>query len=113
MPHETLVTLKEYVEARLESIEKAAEVAYRAMEKRLEGMNEFRGQIKDQASTFITKVEFKAYLDKIDGDIRVLREFKSALEGKASQSSVNVALLLSGIGILIALAGLLIKISGN
>lgn len=113
MPHETLVTLKEYFDVRLSALDRASDVAYRAMEKRLESMNEFRSQMKDQAGSFITKAEFRVYLDKIDGDIRVLREYKSTLEGKASQSSVVISLLLAGAGLILSIASLLVKVYGN
>lgn len=69
--------------ARLEEIliasDKAVELsketmklAVAAMDKRLEGMNEFRSTLKDQTSTFITRVEFDktvAFQNKIMGAI--------------------------------------------
>jgi len=65
----TVVGLKEYVDMRfsesekakdnaLHSIEIARREAQTAMEKRLEGMNEFRDQLRDQATRFITREEY-------------------------------------------------------
>ena len=46
------------VAAALESAEKAVVKAETAAEKRFEGVNEFRGQLQDQAATFISRTEF-------------------------------------------------------
>jgi uncharacterized DUF497 family protein len=45
------------VQAALESAEKAAALARTAAEKRFEAVNEFRGQLSDQAATFISRSE--------------------------------------------------------
>jgi len=58
------------VQAALESAEKAVTKAENAAEKRFEGVNEFRAQLNDQASTFIARNEYsaqyKAISDKLD-----------------------------------------------
>ena len=46
-------------------------------------------------------------LDDMSLDIRDLQLSKATLEGKANQSSVHVAYLISGIGIILAVMGLL------
>lgn len=43
-----------------------------ATEKRLEGVNEFRGQLKDQAGTFVTRAEMWGYFVGSVGVIGVL-----------------------------------------
>ncbi len=48
---------KESVAAAMAASEKAINKADSAIEKRLESVNEFRSQLKDQASTFITRNE--------------------------------------------------------
>ena len=85
----------------------SAEVSSAMLEKRLESMNEFRTQLKDQAGTFFTRNEHEVYMTSVDKDLRMLRESKATLEGKASQSSVNVALIISFVGIALALASML------
>jgi hypothetical protein len=81
----------------------STEVSAAMLEKRLESMNEFRAQLKDQAGTFFTRNEHDAYGTSVEKDLRVFREFKANLEGKASQTAVNIALLVSVIGIVISL----------
>ncbi len=130
------VSLKEYIEKRLEaiendiieikawqhrimdketfkvefnSLERATQIAAANLEKRLEGMNEFRQQIKDQTGTFVTRVEHGAVIDRFDGDIKSLRESRAMLEGKASQTTALGAVLLSGLGLLLAIVGILLR----
>jgi hypothetical protein len=84
----------------------ASEVSAAMLEKRLESMNEFRLQLKDQAGTFFTKSEHAVFMTSVEKDLRVLRESKANLEGKASQSAVNVALIVSLLGLALSLIGL-------
>jgi gamma-glutamyl:cysteine ligase YbdK (ATP-grasp superfamily) len=127
-----VVTLRDYIEARLTSIDKATDLAYQKMEIRLANMNEFRSALSDQTSRFITrvesqaardsiKVELKVEMEKIKADLKeelsevcsdveVLRDFKSTMEGKASQHSVNVALVLGLIGAGVGVLSMLLAI---
>jgi hypothetical protein len=115
------VTLKEYVEARIDAmyhnfevriqaLEKATTIASESMEKRLEGMNEFRSQLKDQSLTFFTRQEHILYKEAIDNDIRSLRESRANQEGKASQQSVIIAFALTGISLMIGSLSFLLAI---
>ena len=45
------------IDIRYEAIQDATELARKAMEKRLDGMNEFRDTLKDQAGKFVTRSE--------------------------------------------------------
>jgi hypothetical protein len=98
------VTLKDYFEMRIAALEKATEVSAAQLERRLEGMNEFRAQLKDQAAGFFPRSEHEIYTKKVDDDIRLLRESKAMLEGKASQLSVNITLFVAVIGIIVSIA---------
>jgi hypothetical protein len=98
------------LEERIRASDKALEVANASMQERLAGMNEFRAQLKDQASRFANRDEVDLKLDPIVKDIRELREFKSLLTGKADQHSVNMALVTSIVGIVVAITSLIINI---
>jgi hypothetical protein len=79
------------------------------MERRLEGMNEFRDQLRDQAARFVTREEAAIIHERFVEDIRSLRESRAELQGKASMLSVVIAI---GIGIasaFLAILGLLMK----
>ena len=64
MTKDELITLREFLEARLEHIEEKTRLATAALDKRLEGMNEFRDTLKDQASRFVTRTDLEVILEK-------------------------------------------------
>ncbi len=118
------VTLKEYLDERFKSLELqiesqsrlqnqhnilnelAIKTAKENTDTRLAQMNEFREQMKDERSLYATRESVSASA----GEIAALREWKSNLEGKASQSSVNTVLVISIISILIGIAGIILGI---
>jgi vacuolar-type H+-ATPase subunit I/STV1 len=76
-------------------------VAYNAsLDKRLETMNEFREALKDQATHFMNKEDSNQRWARNDEDIRMLRESKALLEGKASQNAVNIATIIGIVAII-------------
>ena len=79
------------------------------MQKRLDGMNEFRDTLKDQASRFVTRDEMAIKLDLINEQLKVLQYYKAQLEGKASQTQANIILLISILGLALSVASLLSK----
>lgn len=70
------ISLRDYVEARIDALEKATTIAKEAMEGRLAGMNEFRDTLKDQASRFFTRQEME---DKI----KVIDELRNTLKDQS------------------------------
>lgn len=103
--------LKNYMDVKFNSIEKSTCLAQDNLNARLESMNEFRSSLKDQTAHYITRIEHEALISKYDSDIRVLREANAKNDGKASQQSVTLAYLISFIGIVIGLVGLIIKLT--
>lgn len=115
--HEDGVSLKEYFEARFDAMDKALKLAQEANESRLEGMNEFRKAMSDQAGHFVTRMEadtaknlmraeIQSELSDICADVKLLQKSQNIAEGKASQSSVIIVFIISAIGIGISLCGL-------
>ena len=107
---------KEYVDTRFSESEKANVLQSQALNMRLEAMNEFRASMEDQSSKYQTCAESDAKFLSVEKDVRILRESKASLEGKASQFSVNIALLLSIVGVMgmcfstvLAIIGLLLN----
>ena len=126
MPDSDLhIPLKEYVDTRLaaqekifetkiEAYEKALKLALDARDKaldlsrdnlavRLETMNHIRGQLAEQASTFLTTKVFQVYVEKIELQINLLMAAMHRTEGKASVSSVYIAWVIGVVAILINL----------
>ena len=81
----------------------SSEVSAAMLEKRLESMNEFRLQLKDQAGTFFTRQEHGLYVTSVEKDLRMLRESKATLEGKATSLSVNISTTIAIIGVILAI----------
>ena len=115
------IWLKEYFEARLAALEKAIETARVGMEKRLDGMNEFRDALKDQSARSPTREEVERRIDVVDAnlcssvealekDIKELMKFKNQLEGVASQKDVNSARIIAYVGLAIALFNLISRL---
>jgi len=95
------------VMVKLEEAEKALNMARQTLERRLEGMNEFRAQLKEQAGTFIIRSEFMATMERWDREIKNLNRAKDLVEGKASVTSVYLALLVGLLSIFISIINLL------
>jgi hypothetical protein len=96
--------MRDYMDTKFKSLDVANDLARENLNVRLESMNEFRASMKDQTMNFITRVEHDALITKYDADIRYLRDCESKNEGKASQQSVNVTMVIAVIGAVTAVA---------
>ena len=106
-----LADLKEFYDARSVALEKAVSVAYVQMDRRLDTMNEFREQLKDQSASFITKSEYFVKIDVLDKDVRELRESRAELKGKASQTSVNIGYVVSALGVILGILSFVLNLT--
>ncbi len=81
-PH-TAVALRDYMDARLDAMDKAIALQFRsneiaiakaesAVDYRLAGLNEFRQSLADQSKAFVTRNELEALRDAHDAQIRAL-----------------------------------------
>jgi hypothetical protein len=115
------ITMKEYFNQRIDdledklvlrfdSIDKALNLATGQMDKRLEGMNEFRDQLKDQAQHFLTREVYETACKVTQTQIDDLRLSKATIEGKASQASVYIAWLLGFGGLILGILSYLSKV---
>ena len=100
--------------AEMIAIKEGTKLAKDAVDVRLASMNEFRKALSDQSDSFLTRAEYSTQhqnleqrFGRMDEDIRTLRESRAELQGKASQSQVNIALIVAIIGIAISVIGLL------
>jgi hypothetical protein len=106
--------IEEKTSLALAGSEKAVGKAEMATEKRFDAVNEFRGQLKDQAATLMPReeaiVKLRGIEDKVEEvkkDIVALREFRSGSGGKDEQKQTSSHMffsMLSAIGTLIAMA---------
>lgn len=90
-PNNPHVPIKDYVDLHAHYIFKAADVAERALSKRLDGMNEIRDQLTDQANRLATK----DYTDGLEARLRVLEGGRQEGLGWRSGISPLVAIAAS------------------
>ena len=113
------VSLREYIEARLEGMDKALNIASAQMNQRLEGMNEFRAQLSGQAQTFIPREEYRIQHESLDMKMTMAQRLciekyeslekrvqqaelmKADVQGRIWATAVVVTLALAGIQIVI------------
>ena len=101
-----IVSLRDYFDTTMEARDKTLEVALRNLDHRLGQMNEFRNALRDQSLTFLTKAEYNTFKENLEADIRSLRESRAMLEGKADQKQVTTAVIISIIGLAVAVISL-------
>lgn len=99
-------------EVKFEAVEKAVTVANANMEHRLAGLNEWRGTITDFINASITRKEFEGAHSTVLEDIKRLDISRAMLEGKASQKSVNMAFLISAVGIILSIISIVLRLRG-
>jgi soluble cytochrome b562 len=86
------------LDQRFKDMEKAVTKAETAHEKRLEGMNEFRGQLLDQAKSFLPREQFDNLLKRVD-----------KIENLKQGGNQAWFILVAGAGLLIAFLTLVIR----
>ena len=105
-----IATTDKATQARLDAVEQAALVATRTLEKRLEGMNEFRAAMGDLSNRMATRAEVEVQNERIKADIKEFRTFMNTQQGKASQASVSWSMALGGIATVIGLISLYLRL---
>jgi hypothetical protein len=87
---DALTAADKLIQAALVSAEKAVDKALDANEKRFEGVNEFRGQLTDQAATFVRRdeidIRITALGDKLDAETKRNADLIAALTTRLDTS---------------------------
>jgi hypothetical protein len=115
-----LVTLRDYfelnfsalqrdVDTNLKWIDNSTRTAMEQLNKRLEGMNEFRAVLSDQATKFMTRTEYSSAHKALEQEIQSLREFRAKLDGLAKQSHVTIAFVIASIGAISGVASMIVE----
>jgi len=81
------------MEQKFASLQRAVDKAEVSQDARNTLNNEFRGQLKDQAATFITREYLEQALKNINEKLLTLQSFRSNLEGRMWAIGVGFALL--------------------
>lgn len=75
------------LEERLSASERAREVALSALDRRLEGMNEFRETLREQQNTFIRQDRYQAEHDAVVRELAIMRDELSSLRIRVETGS--------------------------
>lgn len=100
------ISMRDYVDMRFTNIERATDLASNAVDKRLEGMNEFREQLNKQAALFVTRSELEDKLKAesilnraLEARISLLENTISNLQGRFWAIGVGFTIFSTIIGI--------------
>lgn len=97
-------------QAALSAAEKAVNKAETAAEKRFEATNEFRGQLNDQAKTFITRTEALAAIERNSERIDELTNRMNISQGNAEGTEKTVSDKRENVGMWVGIGGVVIAI---
>ncbi len=87
---------------RYESMQRAIDKAEAASEKRLDAVNEFRAQLKDQQTTLITRAEAEARFTAISDTLADIKERVTRFEGRVAGAASFWGIIVGAGGLLIA-----------
>jgi hypothetical protein len=90
--------------------EKAVVKAETAAERRFENVNEFRGQLADQAATFMPRAEAEQRMGQLDKAVGSLEVAVSSSGGRAGGVSASWAMMLGLGGLVITLVGVAVAV---
>lgn len=92
----------EKVALALSAADKAVTKAEIATEKRFEGVNEFRGQLADQAASLVSRTEFLTKSDALSEKLSDLADRMNRNEGKGAGVGALWGLIVGAIGVISA-----------
>lgn len=95
------ISIRDYIDLRFIDSQRAIDKAEATMSRRLDGMNEFRDTLKDQAARFITRDELGTILDKLRDNVASLQKLADIAEGKASKYAVWGAYALAIVSLIV------------
>jgi len=81
--------------------DKAINNAANSVDKRLESMNEFRSQLKDQSSTFVTKEYYDGAHKDLSGQIELLKLYQANQEGRMWMFGTAIGVFVTFIQVII------------
>lgn len=98
--------------------QRALEAAVISMDKRLDAMNEFRDQLRDQAATFVRRADLEGLEKQTDGKYEELRgliaterEERRGAEGGRQGASSSIGWIVTAIGAAATILGIVIVVA--
>ena len=90
-----LAETRQYLEARIEAVRESIEVAKVEQDRHMLTLNNFRQAMQDQSAQYVTRQEYGIQHTQSEAEIKTLVAAKDVAAGKASQGSVNVAMIMA------------------
>lgn len=104
MEQDQSVTLKEFFIEKLTSLEKSTEAARVALEKNVE-----TARSALEKNTEVSRLVLEKRLDRLEGDIRILRESKATNEGGSSKQAAIISTGIAVLGVIVSVLILFIR----
>lgn len=112
-------SLKEYIEQRFSDSDKAVQAALlaakeaaakaeTASEKRFDSVNEFRGQLSNQASTLMSRTEYLTNHKALEDKISDLTDRLNRSEGNSQGSQITMSKVYAAIGAAVAVLSMIV-----
>jgi hypothetical protein len=95
MTEEEKISLKEYVDMRFDEVKYSVATTATQLDKRLDGMNEFRQQLNDQTRTFVSRAEYNALVDRVNKNDQRIANF----DGRTYAIGVFITIVTVGVSI--------------
>lgn len=99
--------MKALMDEKFSATQKALELQATEYDRRLHDLNNEATRIRKIREETVSMELWRAQHERLEADIAELKDFKSRMEGKASQTSVLVAYAFSAVGIILAILGVL------
>ena len=87
-------------------IEKATDLATENLRVRLDGLNEWRSQNRDERDQYLSKAVYEGKHELLQTQVDELKLNAAKLEGKADQKAVNFLTIMAIIGLALSVVGL-------
>jgi len=96
-----------YIDIKFNAAKEAVTKAEVSAEKRFESVNEFRGQLSDQATTFVTRTENDLLHNALEGKINSIEKMMNVCSGKEIGSEVTMSRIYTALGAFAIIVGLI------
>ena len=108
----TAITAQEKaVAAALQAAKEAVTKAEIAAEKRFDAVNEFRGQLSDQARSFMPRAESELQITALNEKIENIQGLLGSLGGRSEGISAAVGYIVGAVGALVGIVGLVLSLT--
>lgn len=108
-----LASAEKAVTAALVAADRAVAKAELAADKRFDAVNEFRGQLSDQASSFLSRNEYAAQHKSLEDKVQALTDRINSSQGKIEGTQLSKANLYAGLAAVATALGIVVLLANN